>query len=344
MPSSEVSLPALYLRQIANQLSTMGVDVAAWLARQSLRESDLGDGFIPLSFSAFRNLLLDARQQSRDPAIGLLVGQRLLVNTHGMLGYAAMNSESIRQVIELFARFLPLRTSLVRFVHEEKDGLLRMHLEEGMPLGDVRRLVLEAVVLAMKNVLDFITMGAGNIHHVAFPFEPDGQQALAAGLFKCDVRYNSTWAGFALPLDVLDIPLKMADPAAFRDAADICQRELDKLNRQARFSLQVQRLMLETQGGFPSLQVTARLFHMTPRTLHRRLLDEGTSYKDILENVRHRLAIEHLKAGHLDIQEIAYSLGYTDTANFRRAFKRWEGVPPSEFRLSLTGCPAPPPA
>ncbi|MNG28149.1 Urease operon transcriptional activator [compost metagenome] len=70
---------------------------------------------------------------------------------------------------------------------------------------------------------------------------------------------------------------------------------------------------------------------MTPRTLHRRLLDEGTTFKQILEDVRHTLAVEHLKAGQLSIQEIAYSLGYNDVANFRRAFRRWEGVPPSEY-------------
>ena len=78
--------------------------------------------------------------------------------------------------------------------------------------------------------------------------------------------------------------------------------------------------------------MTARLFHLTPRTLHRRLQEEGTSYKEILESVRHKLAVAHLKAGHLSVQEIAYTLGYTDMANFRRAFKRWEGVAPSDYR------------
>ena len=86
-------------------------------------------------------------------------------------------------------------------------------------------------------------------------------------------------------------------------------------------------------SAFRSLNVTARLFHLTPRTLHRRLLDEGSSFKEILEQVRH-LAVEYLKAGHLSSEEIAYSLGYTDMANFRRAFKRWEAMPPSRYRAA----------
>jgi AraC-like DNA-binding protein len=127
----------------------------------------------------------------------------------------------------------------------------------------------------------------------------------------------------------------MADPAAFREAEKICQQELAKLTAKTSTSADVRRIMLEKQHGFPSLNVTARLFHLTPRTLHRRLLDEGTSFKEILEEVRHTLAVEHLKAGHLTMGEIAYTLGYTDLANFRRAFKRWAGMPPSHYLKQL---------
>lgn len=81
---------------------------------------------------------------------------------------------------------------------------------------------------------------------------------------------------------------------------------------------------------------------MTPRTLHRRLIDEGTSFRELLEEVRHTLAVEHLKSGRFSIEEIAYTLGYSDLANFRRAFKRWEDVPPSESRARLEAEAAPP--
>ena len=69
---------------------------------------------------------------------------------------------------------------------------------------------------------------------------------------------------------------------------------------------------------------------------------EGSSYRSILEDVRHTLAIEHLKTDRLSIQEIAFTLGYSDMANFRRAFKRWEGLAPSDFRQqALSGSAAP---
>ena len=64
-------------------------------------------------------------------------------------------------------------------------------------------------------------------------------------------------------------------------------------------------------------------------------VDKGTTFREVLEDVRHRLAVEHLKIRRLSLEEIAATLGYTDFANFRRAFKRWEAVPPSVYRARL---------
>jgi AraC-like DNA-binding protein len=109
---------------------------------------------------------------------------------------------------------------------------------------------------------------------------------------------------------------------------------LEKIAQQQSWRAKLRRVLLETQHGFPSLNVAARLFNLTPRTLHRRLLDEGSSYSAVLNEVRHMLAVEHLKTGKLSIQEIAYALGYTELSNFRRAFKRWESVSPSAYQCN----------
>jgi len=192
--------------------------------------------------------------------------------------------------------------------------------------------VLEAVVLSIKNILDAISMGACTVDEVVFAFGQPEYAGVARDLFGTTVRWGASWTGFTLPAEVMDVPLKMADPSAFEEAAKICQRELDKLTADESFAARVRRLLLEKQSGFPGLRVTARLFHTTPRTLHRRLLEEGTSFRQILEEVRHALAVEHVKSARFSMEEIAYTLGYSDLANFRRAFKRWESVPPSAYR------------
>jgi AraC-like DNA-binding protein len=326
------TLSALYVRQIAEQVRSLGADVSAWLAESGLTEAQLADPALAIPYEVFERLLLTALRVTNEPALGLLVGERLLASTHGMVGYAALNSGTIRQAIDLVERFARLRISLLAITHEVLPDEVRACYRPTQPIGAIERPLLEAVVLSMKRVLDAISMGACQVQRVSFTFEAPDYTALARDLFGCEVRYGQSWTGFTIPPDVLDVPLRLADPQAFEDAARICQRELEKLTANESLAARVRRLLLEKQSGFPSLQVTARLFHMTPRTLHRRLLDEGTSFREILESVRHTLAVEHLKAGRFAIEEIAYSLGYSDLANFRRAFKRWESVPPSEYR------------
>ena len=326
------TLPIYYLRHIADQIGSMGADRVRWLAQNQMTEAQLADVTLDIPFATFRKLILDALDITREPALGLLVGERLGVNTHGILGYAALNSGTVRQVVDMFERFMRLRTPLVATGHELRGDQFRIVFKEVIPLGDIRRPLLEAVVLSVKNLVDAVTPGSRHVNLVAFGFAAPGDVALAHDLFRCEVRYGQGWTGFALPLEAVDLPLKMTDPTTFAEAALICQRELDKLGPRESLGARVRRLMLEKQNGFPSLQVTARLFHLTPRTLHRRLMAEGTSFQQILDDVRHRLALEHLKAGALGIQEIAWALGYTDLANFRRAFKRWEGVAPSQVR------------
>jgi AraC-like DNA-binding protein len=330
----EPTIPVEYVRLIAEQLRSMGVSVEQWLRQSGLTTAALAAPEGLLAYAPFRSLVLDALAAAREPALGLFVGERLVASTHGIVGAAAINASTVGQALDVVEQFSRLRTSLIAISHEigPHDGRVIFH--ELLPLGDIQRPILEAVVLSIKNVLDEITRGACAIVEVAFPFDEPEYAALARDIFGCRVSYGQGWTGFRAPADVLELPLSLADPAAFEEAARICQRELERLAESETLGARVRRLLLAKQNGFPSLQVTARLFHMTPRTLHRRLVDEGTSYRALLESVRHTLAVEHLKSGRMGMDELAYRLGYTDQANFRRAFKRWERVAPSEFRAA----------
>lgn len=329
-------LPPQYIHQIADQVTRMGSRLPDWFM-QSVKPGPGGELDIPhLSFQDFLRLMREALALTREPAFGLLLGERLLINSHGVLGYAAANSQTLQQAIDLLEQYMLLRTSLLAVRQVVEGDRLRLVFVEPRPLEDLRAPVLEAVVLTIKNLIDYVTMGTCRVSRAVFSFGPPAHEGLARDLFKCEVLYDASWAGLEIPLSQLRLPLRSANPQAWQEAVARCEDELAKLQRQQSLATQVRQLMLGKQGGFPSLQVTARLLNLTPRTLHRRLQDEGTSYRDILEDIRHTLAIEHLRTGRLTIQEIAFMLGYDDQANFRRAFKRWEGVPPTAYRSAPT--------
>lgn len=329
--SAPVTLPTYYLRQVIEYVEQTGVATTPWLQHSGLTPQRLSEPVLTLPFSEFHQWLHEAVLLVGDPAVGLLIGSRLQAGTHGVLSYAAMSGGSIRQVVDLLEKFIGLRENLIAISLHERGDDVEVRFTENFPLDDVRRPVLEVVIVAVRNLLDFVTLGGSNMRYVAFPFAAEGSEELAHSLLGCPVRYEQDWAGFVLPLNIIDKPLRMADPAAFQEAARLCAEDLDKRHGSETLAARVRRLMLQGQSDFPTLEFTARVFHMTPRTLHRRLEDEGLTFRVIQEEVRHALAVQHLKAGKLSIQEIAYALGYTEIANFRRAFKRWEGVPPSAY-------------
>jgi AraC-like DNA-binding protein len=131
---------------------------------------------------------------------------------------------------------------------------------------------------------------------------------------------------------MMDVTLSNAKTQPPEYAAILSQAELDRITERKSLTARIQRHLLNAGGAAFSLQTTARMLHMTPRTLHRRLQDEGTSYQAIVDQVRHRLALHLLRNSPISVQDIAYRLGYTEPANFRRAFKRWEGVAPQVAR------------
>ncbi len=331
MSATAITLPGYYVRQILEQVSALALDKAEWLRTFGLRPEQLSDAYLTLDLQTFRQMVRSVLILTQEPGIGLLVGASLLANTHGILGYAAMNSATIRQVVALFEKFMVLRTTLVSLQVQPQANGLFLNFVPQWPLEEVSGVIIEAVVLAIKNVLDFITMGNCQIEAVHFT-AATGSQQLAEQLFRCPVAYGMTRDGFLIPLSVVDKPLKMSDPATFADAQQICQRELNRLQPQHLLSVKIRQLLLERQADFPGLEVVARMVFLTPRTLHRHLQREGTSFQQLLEEVRHLLAVEHLKSGRLKIQDIAYTLGYSETASFRRAFKRWEDCSPQDFQ------------
>ena len=331
---SDFLLPVQYLRQVAEQLRVMGLAPEHWLTSCGVSAEQLTDPDFQPDITLLTRLIERATTLSNDPAFGLLLGERLVVGTHGVLGFAALQAGSLRQVIELLEQYLPVRTTLlsVQLEASAQPAVEQLRFVPTQTLGTAERTLIEAIMLAVKNIFDAISLGDSGILQVRMPFPSSSDTRLASSLFGSPVEYDQPCAAFSLSSETLDKPLRMADPDAFRDAKQICQRELAKLGDRNTLGDRVQRLLLERQNSFPSLETTARLLYVTPRTLHRRLQREQTSYKQILREVRHALAIEHLKSGRLSVEEIAWTLGYSDVANFRRAFRQWEGVAPSDYR------------
>lgn len=132
----------------------------------------------------------------------------------------------------------------------------------------------------------------------------------------------------------LDAPLPLADGHAARMAEERCQALLQKYSEQSNWTEWVVMMLTEAEDSQPTLEELARLLGILACTLDRYLKKEESSFRDLSLDVRNGRARELLIAGKLPISQIAYRLGFTDVANFSRAFRRSNGVSPSDFRCN----------
>jgi AraC-like DNA-binding protein len=330
-----IQVPTLYLRTLMELTTEMGYAPGPWLSAAGITHGQLAQPSVELGTTRYVALVRSAVLHTHEPALGLLLGRRLRINTHGPLAYALMNAANLRQAALLVERFMPVRTNLLQPRFEDCPVAPRLTFTPAADLDVAELLIMETVMLALRNVFEYLAPGAQAVQAVQFRAPPTSYTLLAQELFACPVHHRAKANALLLNPATLDIALSTADAQALENAAALCQAELDTMTRQESLTARIQRSLLASSGTLPSLATSARLLHMAPRTLHRRLEAEGTRYRAIVEQVRHRLALQHIQNPTLSLQEIAYRLGYTDQANFRRAFKRWEGVAPQAAREGL---------
>jgi AraC-like DNA-binding protein len=150
-------------------------------------------------------------------------------------------------------------------------------------------------------------------------------------------RFGQAHNRFVFPRHLLDLPLAGAHPQAAQLCEEQCQRLLAKRSQHSGLAGRIRSLLLERPGRLPDMEQVAAGLNMSSRTLRRRLDEEGSNFRLLLDEVRQALAEELLATGGLTLEEIAERLGYGEVSNFIHAFKRWNGKAPRQFQRSSGG-------
>ena len=156
--------------------------------------------------------------------------------------------------------------------------------------------------------------------------------------FRARLRFGTEHAAIVFPADYLERPLPGADPVAYAEALRDLEA-IDGASEPGLFENKVRRVLhrklVGGEGPFGiDLHEIAQLFELHPRTLNRRLRTEGTSFNALLSEARCRIAQQLLRDTHLQVGEIAFLLGYAESASFNHAFRRWTGTTATAWRSS----------
>jgi AraC-like DNA-binding protein len=267
-----------------------------------------------------------------DPAFSIHAACCVEHGDFGLFEYVVCTSATLGESIQASSRYLPLLSdgAEIDLVIQGDYAIFRHHLianAPGPPSG--HEFVMFSFQRNTSRALGFDARPL-EVHFIhSKPAYVEEYERVYKAPIRFDMEYNAT----IMPRDALNIPLKTADPALHAILVRYAEQILETLAIRPPFTQRVRRVIRQQMTvGDARLKKTAATLHMSDRTLRRRLESEGTRYGEMVEEVRKELASSYLTTSELVIADIARRIGFATPPAFYRAFKRWYGVAPTEYR------------
>ncbi len=266
------------------------------------------------------------------PALGLAAGARYHLSVYGVWGFALATSPTPRALAQVATRYLDLSFAFIRFSLRFDDGAPCVLMDDTEIPEDVQQFLLERDFAAMVNAMTEVMPGASPFQSVHFRCAEPAYVTQFIELCGLRPQFGMPSNAVFLKPEYLDTVLPQGNELVSRACEDYCRRLLARKRKRVGMSARVRDRLLQSPHKMPDIEALAAELHMAPRSLRRRLQEEGTSFRALTEEVRQALAEEMLKTAKLKLDEIAERLGYAESASFIHAFKRWTGQSPTAFR------------
>lgn len=299
-----------------------GIDLAALKASDSYAVSN----------RQLDELWQEASQLAEDHLFGLHFGESLQLSALGIVGEIIKASDTVGMAVEKAASLSHLLTDLFKVVVTSSATTFTVSFLPQTERTDAFsfRQTLELFMVFVVHELDGLLLRKIRPVAVRLPYRLENA-AEYTRVFRCDIEKSAAEYELVFDKSYQQEPLLTAN-------YDMQQALLQKVNKSVTVVgdalVEKIRYFLLTNAylGIPSLSEIAANFNVSPRTLQRKLKDEGISYQDVADEVRKSLAIHYLEEGGYPVKEISYMLGYNELSAFTRAFKRWTGKTPISFQ------------
>lgn len=330
------SISIAYLQLLVEILIERRISADRLFERQPITPEMLEQPQARMSETQWTLLILRALELTSDPGLGYEYGLRMRPSLHGMLGYAALSSASLRDAQDLTQRYFQSRQARFDLSLVETARQARMDLVERVPIPVARSFFIANILLGLaRSTAALMGRELAKLPGLEVWFDSAAPDHYAAWRDRLPtLRFGRPHNAVVVPLDWLSLRPVLADPLASRQAVAICERELAlAAGQESDITARVRAELRSGEGmGFPALDTIAARLHLSGRSLKRKLQQQGASFLSLLEDARRREAQQLLEHSELRIDDIAERLGYRNPANFSRAFQRRIGEPPSAWR------------
>ncbi|TDI92080.1 MAG: AraC family transcriptional regulator [Chloroflexi bacterium] len=331
MRGSSISSWALL---VAKALEAGGHDSEDVFRRAGLDPAKLKDADARYPIEGMRRLWRLAVQVTGDPYFGLKAAGFWHPTTMHALGYSWMASDSLRDALIRMTRYGRLVTTVAEMTLEEFDDHFAFKIHSLITRSQTPN---EAIDAGLATLVSMCRMSYGDDFHplrVVTQRPKFDDPAPYIEYFHAPVEFSASDNILYFSKDSLEAHLLTANPRLARVSDRVVTQYLAQFDKGST-AIRVRAKLIDLlSAGNVTQKDVADSLHMSLRTLQRKLSEERTSYKELLDETRRELANQYLRQASLSVSEVTYLLGFSEPSNFARAFKRWTGSTPSEFRAA----------
>lgn len=265
--------------------------------------------------------------------MGLRYAAHLRPSSHGMLGAAVLTGKNLQTAINLFYDYVGLIAPFL-LLHQEDRRHNRVLIFE--TISDISRvdpiIVYDIILLSAFNILKLIL--GEHTRELIFHFAHSAPSHAAAytKYFDGYVQFNASCYGVSIPHKFLDYRVPTADEDTHRLLVGQIAERMDQTHIQSSFVDAVRLYLKRGEGPLPRMSAVAQAFNMSSRAFRNRLRRYNTSFQELLDKERREQAIYYLRNTDKSVKEIAYMLGFQESSNFSRVFKKWVDMTPLSYR------------
>lgn len=337
--ADDIHMPARYFAQLCQLLSDEGLDTDCILQGTGLQLARMEAPEAEISLGELEKFIAQAEDCSGRKDLGFLLGRRINVSNHEILGYGMLTSPTLEHSLKLAARYYHLMTPLFAMQYRRGPHTTELIFQPTLLIGQrALRFMIETIGVSTHEVIKTLSQGCMPNYEFRVSYPEPQHVSLYRQLRPAQMKFEAeALPGIRLVFDtaLMDKPLALADRNALKMAEARCEEMLRKASRDEGVAGWVSMMMREATQGFPTLAELARLCNQSPRTLERQLEREGHRYAELAKSIRHSKACDLLRDTSQSITQVAYELGYREVSSFTRAFIRESGSSPREFRKTF---------
>jgi AraC-like DNA-binding protein len=319
--------------RVVEDLRQHGVNADSLLKDVGLRRADVADPDARIPYAAVLGLIERAAATLGDASYGLRLGAAQAARDGGLLAFIMLNSPTLMDAMAILQRFF-------RVVGEGED----VEVERTGPLVTLRFRETDPALRGLRHNSEYIAaiivracrdMTRKRVSPARAEFMHGRPNATVgyAEYLGCPVKFHADWDAVVYDAETMRLPVIGADNKLFKVLERACQKILGPAPKKQDIHHDVRELVIDRLAkGTVQFDDVARDLNMSSKTLERRLADRKTTFSALLDDARRGLAEHYLAGTDLRLEQIAYLTGYSEPAALVRAFKRWTGTTPMQFR------------